>query len=680
MMSIDRPRNFRIFFLFVIALLGIAPVTSAVELFPLDELQVGMRGYGLTVIEGTEIERFEAEVLGILPDATLSGDLIMIRVSGSVIDRAGGIASGMSGSPVYIDGKLVGAVGYGFAMADHRIALVTPIHDMLPVLERIPVEQRLPVPSEDPKVIALDADLGAELPFTAIAVAPDPTTALRWQEELGPGVGVAVPVPTPLMISGLGRRTMARLGEALAAYNVVPVQAGGAPRGVESAPFEPGSALGVQLARGDVNISSIGTVTYVDGSGFLAFGHPFFQMGDVDFITTTAYIHHTVPSVEFPFKIGAPLEPVGRLLQDRSAAIAGTLSSFAETIPLQINVFDRDTGRRQTFRADIVNSTELTTAIASVVALEAMDRAIDRIGSGTARVIMQISGEELPKRVVRDNLYFSHSDIAATSLTEFLTGLEAIVSNEFKNVKITSIRLDAEVEKERWTARIVEAVPLQQDVYPGETVDVQVRLRPYRGEEELKVIRLQIPFDVQPGEVTVTARSGGFGYFRMPSDYVPTGVLVPEDEDESLDDEWDRPSIYSLEGLLDVFMNREKNNEVVVEFFPYYSVDSAYLDYYDESGYYGQSSYLTPVQASLATRYVIQGSDTFTLRIAAPPTRSVEKPAAEGNEDEEDTEANGQPKDEPAEPMAEEPSQPQGERDLNPPEALNAMVYRARRS
>ena len=113
---------------------------------------------------------------------------------------------------------------------------------------------------------------------------------------------------------------------------------------------------------------------------------------------------------------------------------------------------------------------------------------------------MQISGEELPKRVVRDNLYFSHSDIAATSLTEFLTGLEAIVSNEFENVKITSIRLDAEVEKERWTARIVEAVPLQQDVYPGETVDVQVRLRPYRGEEELKVIRLQIPFDVQPGK------------------------------------------------------------------------------------------------------------------------------------------------------------------------------------
>lgn len=672
MLSIDRTRYFSLTLIFLAALVTFSSLTHAVELFPLDQLRVGMRGYGLTVIQGTEIESFEAEVLGVLPEATLSGDLVMIRVSGRVIDRAGGIASGMSGSPIYIDGKLLGAIGYGFAMADHTIALVTPIHDMLSVLERIPEEQRLPAHSPAPNVVALDGELQAVLPFAAIAVAPDQRTAQQWQEELGTDVGVAVPVPTPLMVSGLGRRTVERLDELLAAYNVVPIQAGGAPAHVESATFEPGSALGVQLARGDVSISSIGTVTYVDGNGFLAFGHPFFQMGDVDFITTTAYIHHTVPSVEFPFKLGAPLEPVGRLLQDRSAAIAGTLSSFAETIPLQINVFDRDTGKHHTFRADIVNSSELTTAIASVVALEAMDRAIDRVGSGTARVIMQITGEELPKRVVRDNLYYSHTDIAATSLTEFLTGLEAIVSNEFEDVRITSIRLDAEVEKERWTARIVEARALQQDVYPGETVDVQVRLRPYRGEEEIKVVRLQVPFDVQPGEVTVTARSGGFGYFRMPSDYVPTGVLESSEADEPLEDEWDRPSIYSLEGLLDVFMNREKNNEVVVEFFPYYSVEASYLDYYDESGYYSQSSYLTPVQASLTTRYVIQGSDTFTLRIAPRPTQPVDGPEYESEE-----KAEGEDHDEelqlaPAEPLADEPAPPQAERDVETPEALDS--------
>lgn len=676
MVNLDRTRTLRVTLLLLSALLCFTSLTFAQEFFPLDRLRVGMRGYGLTVIQGTEIERFEAEVLGVLPDATLSGDLVLIRVSGSVIDRVGGIASGMSGSPIYIDDKLLGAIGYGFAMSDHTIALVTPIDDMMKVLERIPEEQRQKASSDEPNLVALGGELGADLQFSAIAIAPDHETGLRWQEELGSDVAVALPVQTPLMVSGLGRRAVQRLDELLAEYNVVPIQAGGAPAHAGTATFEPGSALGVQLARGDVSISSIGTVTYVDGSGFLAFGHPFFQMGDVDFITTTAYIHQTIPSVEFPFKLGAPLDPVGRLLQDRSAAIAGTLSSFADTIPVQINVFDRDTGKRQTFRADIINSTELTTQIASIVALEAMDRAIDRIGSGTARVIMQISGEQLPKRVVRDNLYYSHSDIAATSLTEFLTGLEAIVSNEFEDVTITSIRLDAEVEKERWTARIVEARALQQDVYPGETVDVEVRLRPFRGEEEVKLVRLQVPFDVRPGEVTVTARSGGFGYFRMPSDYVPTGVLEPSEDEESVEDDWDRPFIYNLEGLLDVFMNREKNNEVVVEFFPYYSLDAAFVDLYEESGYYGQSSYLNPVQASLTTRYVIQGSDTFTLRIAAPPSEP-EEPVAE--DELEDEGLDEEPQEEPAEPLSDDPAEPKGERDVETPEALGGMSGRALR-
>lgn len=627
---------------------------SAGEFFPIDELQVGMRGHALTVIQGTKIDSFEVEVLGLLPDATASGDLVLIRASGSVIDRTGGIASGMSGSPVYIDGKLLGAIGYGFSLADHTIGMVTPIGDMYRVLERIPAEQRTSSTPE-PVVVSLGDLDGAGLGFDAVAVAPDLKTAERWQEQLGAHVAVAAPVRTPLMVSGLGERARERLGELLSDYDVVPVQAGGAPGGAAEATFEPGSALGVQLARGDVNVSSIGTVTYVDGDGFLAFGHPFFQMGDVDFITTTAYIHYTVNSLEFPFKLGSPLEPVGRLLQDRSAAIAGSLSSVADTIPVQINVFDRDANYRQTFSADIIKSSELTTNIASVVALEAIDRAIDRLGSGTSRVIMQVSGNELPKRIVRDNMYYSHSDIAATSLTEFLTGLEAVVSNEFEDVQITSIRLDVEVEKERWTARIVEANPVQDGVRPGESVDIEVKIRPYRGPEEVKVVRLAVPADVRPGEVTVTARSGGFGYFRVPSDYVPTGVDEPiTDEDEVTGEEWERPSIYSLEGLLDVFMNREKNNEVVVEFFPYYSMDAAFTDVYDDA-YYGSSPFLSPVQTSLTTRYVIQGSDTFTLRILPHPSQEPEdeidpETAAEsdGEPTEDAVEGEGEPADEDA--------------------------------
>lgn len=596
-------------------------VTASDEFFPLERVEPGMRGYARTVVQGTNIETFDVEVLGVLPDAVSSGDLILIRASGEVIERTGGIASGMSGSPVYLQDKLVGAIGYGFAMADHTIGLVTPIQDMYKVLERIPEsERRFPEGKQKPLVLNIDEITVGTTVARGIAIAPDYETAAAWAEELGDHVLVAAPARTPLMVSGLSARSLQRLKESLANYDVFPVQAGGAPPDVGSVQFEPGSGIGVQLARGDVNITGIGTVTHVDDAGFLAFGHPFFNMGSVDFIATTAYIHHTVNSLDFPFKLGAPLEPVGRILQDRGAAIAGTLASYADTLPIQINVFDRDANRRQSFRVDVVRSEELLTAIAGVVSLEALDRALDRLGSGTSRVIMQIAGDGLPKRIVRDNMYYSHSDIAATSLIEFLIGLEAVVSNEFEKVRLTNIRLDVEVEEERWTARIVQAVPQQREVYPGESVDVEVTLRPFRGPVETKVIRLDIPHDVHPGEVSVAVRSGGFGYFRVPSDYVPTGVEEPvEEEGEGYEEV--PPSAYtSLEGLLDLFMNREKNNEVVVEFFPYY-----YFGEYETNGgdgndfsYYGRTGFSRPVQASLTTRYVIQGSDTFTLRILSP--------------------------------------------------------------
>lgn len=624
--------------MFIICLLAVmgCSLTSqaATSFFPLDRVEAGQKGHARTVVQGTLVETFDIEVLGVLPDASASGDLVLIRASGDLIDRTGGIASGMSGSPVYIDGQLLGAIGYGFAMADHTIGLVTPIADMYSVLKRIPDEEwALADEVSEPNVVSLGNIKIGDTLVQGIAVAPDQATAGRWSNDLDANILVATPVRTPLMVSGLGERSLKRLGEALGGFDVVPVQAGGAPRGITKSTLEPGGAIGIQLARGDVNMSGIGTVTHLDGNGFLAFGHSFFNMGAVDLVATTAYIHHTVNSLEFPFKLGSPLAPVGRLLQDRSAAIAGTTASFADTIPVQINVFERDANRRDTFNVEIARNEVLTTGVAGVVSLEALDRSMDRLGRGTARVIMQIAGDGLPKRIVRDNMYYSHSDIAATSLTEFLIGLEAVVSNEFADVRLTSIRLDVEIEEERWTARIVQATPQQPVVRPGESVDVEVTLRPYRGPDETKIIRLDVPYDVHPGEVTVTARSGGFGYFRVPSDYVPTGVDEPSSQDEEEGDLGvEPPSIHSLEGLVDIFMNREKNNEVVVEFFPYYyPTDNFFGAGIDSDGpegnggaYFRGSAFLQPVQSGLSTRYVIQGSDTFTLRIAPAESEAEE--------------------------------------------------------
>lgn len=647
---------------------------QAQEFFPLDEVRPGLWGIARTVVTGTQIDTFSVEVLGVLHDAGPSGTLILIRASGDVIDRVGGIAAGMSGSPVYIDGKLLGAIGYGFSMADHRIGLVTPIEDMLAVLDRVPVPpvvesaQARGVPGLiDVSGLGIDG-------LHQVAVAPDALTAAEWTSHWGEGVWVASPVESPLLVSGLGDRTLDRLGEVLAPFNVRPIRTGGAPFAAGGLThFEPGAAIGVQLARGDVNVTSIGTVTYVDEHDrFLAFGHTFMNMGAVDFISTTAHIHQTIQSLQFPFKLGAPLTPIGRLTQDRTAAIAGVAGALPETISLVIHVLDRDLGSREQFRVELVQSELLTMPLTAIASLEAIDRAIDRLGPGTARTVMQISGDGLPRRVVRDNLYYSQGDVAAAALIEFLTGVQALAVNEFQDVRLTNLRLDVEVEQARWTARIVPANRARIEAYPGDTVDVEVELRPYRGAAERKIVRLPIPHDVEPGEVTVSIRPGGVGDFRLAAP-PPQGIDVPSDFAEPDEDDGEAWQVESLENLIDTFVSREKNNEVVVEFFPprnnFRGADSDEPDSDPfGAGWFHRSGIPQPVRSSLSTRYVVQGGDTFTLRILRPVPAPPE--AGPEAEPEPEGEAEAQPGADPAEPsegaQPDKPGEPGHEAEQDP--------------
>lgn len=641
MMNVDRSLSRFVALLTFISVLSIAHMSALAgrtEFFPMEDLTPGLRGHAHTVVRGTEVESFDVEVLSVLPDVTSSGDLVLIRASGDVIDQTGGIASGMSGSPVYVDGKLVGAIGYGFQMADHTIGLVTPIHSMYKVLERMPVNiSGTPHSDQYPIPLSMSSDNMLNNRLETITLSAETLTKIDPSAE-----DITVkPLSSPVMVSGLGKRAFERLKEQLVDFDVVPIQSGAGAAGIalSTNDLQPGSAIGVQIASGDVNITSIGTITHIEDDWFLAFGHPLYNFGDVDLIATGAYIHHTVNSLEFPFKLGSPLNTIGRISQDRSAAIAGTTASTADTVPIQIHVFDRDADARDTFLSDIIRHDGLTSTVAGVVALEAVDRTIDRLGGGTARVIMQITGENLSRRVVRDNMYYSHSDIAATSLVEFLSGLEAIMSNEFADVNLSNLRLDVEVEEKRWTARIVHAAPKQSEVRPGETVDIEVTLRPYRGELETKVITLDVPMNVHPGEVTVTARSGGLGYFRMPSDYVPTGVEDPSIDEED-QDEMSLLSIGNMDSLVDMFVNREKNNEVVVEYFPFYYGNEQFATGFSQNnGPYDdfrQSGFIQPIQNSLTTRYVIQGSAIFTLRIVEDRDEEDSEEHAASNEETED--------------------------------------------
>lgn len=627
----------------VVAWMAVGLLFTAVEarFYPIEALEPGLRGTGKTVVRGTEIESFEVEFLGVLPQAGPAGDLILIRVSGDVIDRTGGLAAGMSGSPVYIGDALVGAVSYTWDFIDHRIGLATPIGDMLRLMDLMAPA----VPEDSKETGVAEAPLpGSAAPGTGLprfaVLAGSAAEAAALAAALPADVGVFAPVQTPLLASGLSSRALRLLEQRLRPYNLVPVQAGAAAAETLDAVLEPGSAMSVQLVRGDVGMSAVGTVTYVDGDRFIGFGHPFTNQGATGFLVSSAYIHYVVPSLSLPFKLHSNGAPVGSLLQDRGAGVGGRLGPLPYMVPVSITLRDRDRDLEITRQFSVVNDEILLPSLAVYGALGALDRMLDRMGPGTARVVFQIRGEGMPRPLVRDNMFYSEFDVAAVSLVEFMEAVELVVNNRFAPVTLTAVQLVADVEQKRWTAHIESAEPSTTEVLPGESVRITVRLRPYRDEAITEELILTVPPDASAGPVTVVVRGGGWGYEPDLED-----EDIWEDPDDSLEE-----NAQDLERLIEEFVRRERNNEIVAEFYSspdtwseepeedeadgaadegeddglpprddVDEVDGEFEDRYDP--WYGEYEEPERVMVSHPTDYVILGSTSFDLYILPDYTR-----------------------------------------------------------
>lgn len=601
------------------------------QFFPLEAVAPGLRGTGKTVVRGTEIETFEVEFLGVVRDAGPAGDLILVRVSGDTIERTGGIAAGMSGSPVYVGDQLVGAISYGYALADHRIGFVTPIGDMLDVLELVRRAKTSGEDSEQPggeggapaaAPIAVQVPVVDGVPVHGVVLAASAAEAQALAAAVPPGTLVFTPVRAPLLAAGLSSRAAAMLSQRLQRFDVVPLQAGGGTlEGVATPALEPGSAFAVQLMRGDVSLASIGTVTYVDDGHFVGFGHSLLARGAVGYLVTGAFIHYVVQSVETPFKIGSVLAPAGALLQDRAAAVAGRLGETPRMIPVSVSVHDLDRDAERTFAFEVAADEELLVDLVAVGALSALDRGLDRLGRGTAEVVFQIDARGLPRPLVRDNLYYSDRDIAAVALLELMEAVQLVVSNRFSRVDVERIQFTAHVEQQRRTAHIERATPSKTEVRPGETVEIEVQLRPFRGEVVREVVSLTVPADALPGPVTVEVRGGGWGW-RLPS--TEEEELIIEDPEVTLG------IVTDLERLIEEFVRRERNNEIVAEFYgrradepePREPAANGERGEPDEeepaSGWQQRFEGGGWVVSTRPTPYVILGSQYFDLTIVAP--------------------------------------------------------------
>lgn len=446
---------------------------AGVETMPVEELRRGMRGIGRTVFQGTRIDTFHVEILGVLHNAIgPRSDLILARLSGGPLSNTG-VILGMSGSPVYVDGKLIGAVSYRVgAFAKEPIAGITPIAAMVDLFNR-------PAAPEGVSSAARLTKAGAR----------------RLIDLAGMDAAELTPISLPIVISGFAPQAVADFRQAFSNLGWTPVQGGGGvDPGLPAGGFEPGAALGVQLVRGDLSVTGIGTLTHRDGDRVVGFGHSMIFGGATALPMTGAYIHEVLPSQSASFKLGVAGRTMGAIVQDRAPGIAGTIGLEVDMMPVRINL--RSPGKEAQFRMEVLRDRDLGPTLLRIAVFSAMVSSEKLTGEVTVKSRVRIDLNGRPS-VEAENVYAGTLGLG-NAVLGVTTPFANLIRNPFRPIRIERVTFDLDVEAERAHTAHIQAIGLQKTSFqPGDTVRVTVSLRPYWGglrqAEEAMVIPNQTP-------------------------------------------------------------------------------------------------------------------------------------------------------------------------------------------
>ncbi len=476
---------------------AIVPSTPPPAIMPLVDVRPGMVGQALTVFQGTKPEPFKIRVVSIMRNFLPKQDVILIRAEDPRVEFSG-IVAGMSGSPVYIDGKLVGAIAYAWSFAKEPLGGVTPIESML-------AERRRPRRTDkETTVERLRGSTGT----------PDALARGLGLPPMGPTASLGEPhllrASVPLSVSGFTPRTVAELANELRPSGLVPLQAGGGRRAGPPAAgrVEPGSAIGVELVRGDMSTVATGTVTYVSGADVLAFGHPLFGIGEVYLPLVDAEIHAFLPSLSQSFKMSSPLNEVGTLVQDRPACIIGDLDARSTMLPVDVRVTGPGTEPRL-FHAEVARNRRLTGMLASMVIGNAIADAEPDVTDMVVTVTSKVGVKGFAPLELRDQI-FSPEGVSGHALASS-RGLKAmgdLMFNPFEPVVLDRMDVDVRVEFRRDVAEIVAVSLPSQDVHAGDTVGLRVTLRPYDGAEYVETVPVIIPRTLTGQTIKVEVATG----------------------------------------------------------------------------------------------------------------------------------------------------------------------------
>lgn len=480
------------------------------------KLKRGMTGYGLTVLAGTEVARFQVEILSVMERWQPQQDVILARLSGANLERLG-LAAGMSGSPVFVrdaDGKdkLIGAVAYGFIGCKEPMCGIQPIAQMLAIGERTGQPEGDEADASGNEGASFPASCGDEWLKEALSGKEIGLSDVARLMQAKPLAGLTggpalAPLATSVAISGLGPNAIAALGECLRPMGFLPVQAGAA--GAEqrgeamTAGLAPGAAFAIPLVTGDADFSAIGTVTEVSGRKVLALGHEVSAEGDVEFPIAPAYVHAVVPGLIQSFKLGSAAEVTGTLLRDQATGVSGLVGRKPSMVPMTVTVEWTDEGRSQHYEYNIIRHRMLTPIAAASLVLNTSENwrmlpphhtvrhsvEIEFAGLGRFRAANSTSGRDVSSAA---------SDLLRAIVPMLNTSLGPPARVERIDVRITIEPVDR-------SAEILELRPGGSVYQPGQKITGTVVLKPYRKERVSLPFEFALPEDLEDGTYTLTA-------------------------------------------------------------------------------------------------------------------------------------------------------------------------------
>lgn len=475
---------------------------------PIEEVRAGMRGTGRSVFASSRgMEQFDVEVIDVLHQARPRGDLIICRVSGAGLEHSG-IIAGMSGSPVYVGGRLLGAVAYAWPYAKDPLCGVTPAAEMLEIW-RIPERTGS---SQRPARGFLLSRLGLLPQGTEKPAGTQAPLGLK-------------PIPLPVAMSGVSAPLLRIIAPAMEQLGLMPVAGAGSAAIVpDTASLVPGAPIGVSLVDGDVRIAAIGTLTLREGNRVLAFGHPLLQAGAVNLPLCGGIIHEVLPSLYQSFKLFSATAPIGRVTEDRLPGISGQLGPAAPMTPVVVSLTSATT--RDTYRFRVASHEALSPLL---------------LASGLAEVIMETEGS-MEEADLCSEMRVTFADAPALRIRHRFTGtntvaslfaaakseLAALYDNPFRAAEVESVRFDLNLVLGQHAATIVDATLSHTRAKPSDSISIYLRLRDYRGSETTATVGLRLPPATPTGELTLTVASYDSllqaEVMRAPAAYEPTSL------------------------------------------------------------------------------------------------------------------------------------------------------------